>query len=43
MTIDDAKDYLREHWPSIRPQLLDGTYQPQPVKLSRADRETTAR
>jgi RNA-directed DNA polymerase len=32
MTIDDAKDYLREHWPSIRPRLLDGTYQPQPVK-----------
>jgi DNA-binding response OmpR family regulator len=21
MTIDDAKDYLREHWPSIRSQL----------------------
>src|ERR1700730_9481699 len=32
MTIDDAKDYLREHWPSIRSQLLDGIYQPQPVK-----------
>src|SRR6201984_2017452 len=32
MTIDGAKDYLREHWPSIRSQLLDGTYQPQPVK-----------
>src|SRR5438270_5748697 len=32
MTIDDAKDYLREHWPGIRSQLLDGTYQPQPVK-----------
>ena len=32
MTIDDAKDYLREHWPSIRSQLLKGTYQPQPVK-----------
>jgi RNA-directed DNA polymerase len=32
MTIDDAKTYLREHWPSIRSQLLDGTYQPQPVK-----------
>ena len=32
MTIDDAKDYLREHWPSIRSQLLEGTYQPQPVK-----------
>src|SRR5271163_1991839 len=32
MTIDDAKGYLREHWPSIRSQLLDGTYRPQPVK-----------
>jgi RNA-directed DNA polymerase len=32
MTIDDAKDYLREHWPNIRSHLLEGTYQPQPVK-----------
>jgi RNA-directed DNA polymerase len=32
MTIDDTRDYLREHWPSIRSQLLEGTYQPQPVK-----------
>ncbi|MCY4584065.1 MAG: hypothetical protein OXE50_14910, partial [Chloroflexi bacterium] len=32
MTIDAARDYLREHWSSIRSQLLDGTYQPQPVK-----------
>src|SRR5271165_2728919 len=32
MTIDDARDYLREHWPSIRSQLLEGTYQPQPVR-----------
>src|SRR2546423_1838024 len=32
MTIDDTKDYLREHWPSIRSQLRSGTYQPQPVK-----------
>ena len=32
MTIDDARDYLGEHWPSIRSQLLAGTYQPQPVK-----------
>src|SRR5256885_8118146 len=30
--IDDAKDYFREHWPSIRSKLLAGTYQPQPVK-----------
>ena len=32
MTIGDARDYLREHWPSIRSQLVEGTYQPQPVK-----------
>ena len=32
MTINDARDYLREHWPGIRVQLLEGTYQPQPVK-----------
>src|SRR6516164_774322 len=32
MTISDARDYLREHWPGIRSQLLEGTYQPQPVK-----------
>jgi RNA-directed DNA polymerase len=32
MTIDAAKDYLREQWPNIRSRLLDGTYQPQPVK-----------
>lgn len=32
MTIDAAVDYLREHWPTIREQLLKGTYQPQPVK-----------
>src|SRR5208282_1512278 len=32
MTIDDTKDYLRETWPHIRSQLLEGTYQPQPVK-----------
>src|SRR3954451_8780523 len=32
MTIDDTKDYLREDWPSIRSQLLEGTYQPRPVK-----------
>jgi RNA-directed DNA polymerase len=32
MTIDAAKGHLREHWPNIRAQLLEGTYQPQPVK-----------
>ena len=32
LTIDDTADYLREHWPTIREQLLTGTYTPQPVK-----------
>ena len=32
MTLAGANAYLREHWPNIRSQLLEGTYQPQPVK-----------
>ena len=32
LTIDDTATYLREHWPTIRAQLLAGTYTPQPVK-----------
>jgi RNA-directed DNA polymerase len=32
MTIGTTKDHLREHWPSIRSQLLEGRYQPLPVK-----------
>ena len=32
MTVEDARNYLREHWPGIRSRLLEGTYQPQPVK-----------
>ena len=32
MTVADAKAHLREHWPSIRSHLLEGTYRPQPVK-----------
>ena len=32
MTVEDAKGYLREHWPDIRVQLLSGTYRPQPVR-----------
>jgi RNA-directed DNA polymerase len=31
MTVDDLPLYLKEHWPSIRNQLLEGTYEPQPV------------
>lgn len=32
MTVDEITDYLREHWPTHRAQLLAGTYRPQPVK-----------
>jgi RNA-directed DNA polymerase len=32
MTIEQTPDYLRQHWPEIRDQLLRGTYEPKPVK-----------
>ena len=32
MTVDDLPGHLRAHWPTIKAQLLAGTYQPQPVK-----------
>ena len=32
MTFEDLAPYLKEHWPTIRAQLLDGTYEPQPVR-----------
>jgi RNA-directed DNA polymerase len=32
MSVDDLPAYLKEHWPAIRAQLLDGAYKPQPVR-----------
>lgn len=32
MTVDDLPAFLKQHWPSIKSQLLDGTYKPKPVK-----------
>jgi len=32
MRVDDLASYLKEYWPTIRAQLLDGTYKPQPVR-----------
>ena len=32
MTVVALSDYLRQHWPAIREQLLNGTYEPQPVR-----------
>ncbi len=31
-TVQELPGYLKEHWPAIREQLLQGTYQPQPEK-----------
>src|SRR5437762_11939190 len=31
-TAGELSGYLKQHWPSIREQLLRGTYQPQPVR-----------
>ena len=30
--VEQLSDYLKQHWPAIREQLLSGTYQPQPVR-----------
>jgi RNA-directed DNA polymerase len=32
MTVEQLPAYLKQHWPTIREQLLRGTYKPQPVK-----------
>jgi len=32
MTVDELPEYLEQHWPAIREQLLKGTYEPKPVK-----------
>jgi RNA-directed DNA polymerase len=32
MTVGQLGGYLKQHWPAIREQLLNGTYEPQPVR-----------
>src|SRR6478736_2630251 len=32
ITVNQLDDYLEQHWPAIREQLLSGTYKPKPVK-----------
>lgn len=32
MTVDQLPDYLKQHWPALREQLLNGTYEPKPVR-----------
>ncbi len=31
VSVDDLRDYLKEHWPRIREELLEDRYQPSPV------------
>src|ERR1039457_5685823 len=32
MTLDELPGYLEQHWPTIREQLMSGTYESKPVK-----------
>lgn len=32
MSVEELPAYLKEHWPTVRVQLLEGTYKPQPVR-----------
>ena len=32
MTVHELPEFLKQHWPAIRAQLLSGTYKPQPVR-----------
>jgi RNA-directed DNA polymerase len=32
MSVDELPAHLKEHWPTIRVRLLDGSYKPQPVR-----------
>src|SRR5580704_11177836 len=32
MTVNDLPEFLKQHWPAIREQLLSGTYKPEPMK-----------
>jgi len=38
MTVHALPEYLKEHWPVIREQLLRGTYKPQPVRRKEIDK-----
>jgi len=32
MTVDELPDFLRQQWPKVREQLIEGRYRPKPVK-----------
>src|ERR1700674_675134 len=42
MSLDALAPHLKEHWPAIRAQLLEGSYKPQPVRRWRYQRHRVA-
>jgi group II intron reverse transcriptase/maturase len=45
MTVEDLEDYLNRHWPTLRQSLIQGSYQPKPVRrveIPKADGSTRA-
>ena len=38
MTVGGITDYLKQQWPAIREQLLNGTYEPKPVRRVEIDK-----
>lgn len=40
MTVKELTPYLKEHWPSIRQAVLDGTYKPHPVRRSEIPKDS---
>jgi RNA-directed DNA polymerase len=40
MSVDDLGQYLKENWPAIKKQLLEGSYQPRAVRRVRIPKPT---
>src|SRR5271157_1545956 len=38
MTVQQLPEFLKQHWPVIREQMLSGTYQPQPMRRKAIDK-----
>src|ERR1039457_519697 len=38
LDVGEREEYLKQHWPAIRDQLLSGTYLPQPVRRVEIDK-----